>query len=181
MKIKSISMSLGVVMLAVGAIQANAMDKDQYINIANATIKEANGGFISNVNQLIAMQEKLVQLGVEGSKDYIKRHPEHADVLGEVVANAEKMKQMTLNQIEDQWHSGKYMRSKGYDLDQFDHFGELFSLMDAIIHPATSYIALKDYKISRKDELLGRASAELIEVVEHVKHIAPSSTMLSEN
>jgi hypothetical protein len=98
-----------------------------------------------------------------------------------VIDNVENMKRMTLEEIEDQWHSGKHMRSKGFDLDKYDHFGELFSLMDSIIHPVTSYIALKDYKVTRKADLLGRASAELIEVLEHIDHIGDNGTMFSEN
>ena len=171
MKLRKTMLGVGVLVFGLASFQVQALDKEQYLKLANSTIKEANEGFIASINQLIAVQEKLVELGVEGSNDYIKRHPEHAKVLGEVVANAENMKRMSLEEIEDQWHSGKYMRSKGFDLDQYDHFGELFSLMDAIIHPATSYIALSDYKRTRKGDLLSRASAELIEVVEHVNHI----------
>ena len=150
---------------------AQAIDSERYIKLANATIQEANGGFIPNINQLIKTQKTLIEIGIAGSKEYIQSHPEHADILGEVVANAENMMNMSLEEIEDQWHQGKHMRAKGYDLDKFDHFGALFSLMDSIIHPATSYISLKEYKRTRDTQYLGRASAELIEVVEHVSHI----------
>jgi len=149
----------------------NAIDSETYLKLANDTIHEANGGFVPNINRLIDAQLKLVEIGIAGSKEYIRQHPEHADVLGEVVSNAENMVNMSLDEIEDQWHQGKYMRARGFDLDKFDHFGSLFSLMDAIIHPATSYISLKEYKRTRDTKYLARASAELIEVVEHVKHI----------
>ena len=173
---KKMGLLTAAVILSTQAYTANAMDTEGYIKIANQTIQEANGGFISNINKLISMQEKLVEMGVSGSKEYIKKHPELADVLGEVVANAENMKRMTLEEIEDQWHMGKHMAAKGYDLEKFDHFGPLFSLMDSIIHPATSYISLKEYKRTRNTEFLSRASGELIEVVEHVKHITEPST-----
>lgn len=173
---------IGMFAVSATSMQVQALEKEKYLEMAKATIQEANGGFIANIGQLIAIQEKLVQMGVEGSKNYIRRHPEHADILGEVIANADSMKKMTLDEIEDQWHSGKHMRAAGYDLDKLDHFGELFSLMDTIIHPATSYIALKDYKRTRNADLLARASAELIEVVEHVEHIhSGKDTVLSEN
>lgn len=161
---------------------AQAIDAERYIKLANATIQEANGGFIPNINQLIKTQQTLVTIGIEGSKEYIRQHPEHADILGEVVASAEDMMNMSLEEIEDQWHQGKHMRAKGYDLDKFDHFGPLFSLMDSIIHPATSYISLKEYKRTRDTQYLGRASAELIEVVEHVSHINPEkATVLTQH
>lgn len=181
MKLKSMVIGALGLSLSVVATQTSALDKENYLRLANATISEANGGFITNVNQLIAIQEKLVQLGVDGSNDYIKRHPEHADILGEVVKNADNMKNMTLDEIEAKWHSGEHMRAAGFDLDKLGHFGELYSLMDSIIHPATSYIALQEYKRTRKADLLARASAELIEVVEHVNHVGePGTTLLTE-
>ena len=157
--------------LSLQMYSVNAMDVKGYIKIANHTVQEANGGFISNINQLLTMQERLIEMGVDGSKEYIKKHPEHADVLGEVIIHAESMKRMTLDEIEDQWHMGKHMASKGYDMEKFDHFGPLFSLMDSIIHPATAYISLKEYKRTRNTDFLARASGELIEVIEHVKHL----------
>jgi len=177
-----VSLLVGAMALSFQANSVKAMDVDNFIKMANHTIQEANGGFISNINKLIGMQEELVKLGIEGSNEYIKKHPEHADILGEVVANADNMMRMSLEEIEDQWHMGKHMRAKGYDLDKLDHFGPLFSLMDSIIHPATSYLALKEYKRTRNTDFLARASGELIEVVEHVKHIGDADkTQFSQN
>jgi len=161
----------GVLIFAGICGNAQAIDSERYIKLANATIQEANGGFIPNINQLIKTQQTMVEIGVAGSKEYIRANPQHADILNEVIANAENMMNMSLEEIEDKWHMGKHMRSKGFDLDKFDHFSPLFSLMDSIIHPATSYISLKEYKRTRDTQYLGRASAELIEVVEHVSHI----------
>lgn len=162
---------------------ALAMDTVLYTKLANDTINEANSGFVSNINQLISIQKQLVEIGVAGSKQYMKKHPEHQEILGLVVSQADEMMKMSLDEIEAQWHQGAFMRSKGHDLQKMDHFGELFSLMDSIIHPATAYIALKDYKRTRKQDYLGRAAAELIEVVEHVAHIGHegSGTQLSSN
>lgn len=150
---------------------ASAMDAVLFTKLANQTIEEVRGGFVTDINRLIAMQKQMLELGVEGGKRYIQRHPEHRDVLSTVIDNADSMLMMSLEQIEEQWHQGKFMRSQGFDLDKLDHFGELFSLMDAMIHPATSYIALKEYKRTRNANFLSRASAELVEVVEHVEHI----------
>lgn len=161
----------GVLLFAGICGNAQAIDSERYIKLANASIQEANGGFIPNINQLIKIQQTLIEIGIAGSKEYIRSNPQHADILTEVVNSAESMMNMSLEEIEDQWHQGKYMRAKGFDLDKLDHFGPLFSLMDSIIHPATSYISLKEYKRTRDTQYLGRASAELIEVVEHVSHI----------
>lgn len=150
---------------------AYAMDTELYTKLANETIQQANSGFVPNVAALLKTQEQLVKLGIEGSRDYISKNPEHAGLLGEVIENAPNMMKMSLDEIEAEWHSGKFLKEKGYDLDKLDHFSEVFSLMDSIIHPATSYIAFKEYKRTRKAEFLDRAAAELTEVVEHVAHI----------
>jgi len=165
------------------ASSVNAMDTVLYTKLVNDTIEEVTSGDISNINQLIAVQKQLVKLGVSGSKEYIRRHPEHAGLLGVVVKNAKSMMHMSLEEIEDQWHQGKYLKSQGYNMSELDHFGELFSLMDSIIHPSTSYIALKEYKRTRNSDLLNRAAAELIEVVEHVAHIGKGGegTQVSSN
>lgn len=162
---------------------ASAMDTVLFTKLANDTIQEAKEGFVTDINRLMAMQKQMLELAVEASKRYIQRHPEHRDILSTVVNNTEAMLGMSLEQIEEQWHQGKFMRSQGFDLDELDHFGELFSLMDSMIHPATSYIALKEYKRTRNTDFLARASAELIEVVEHVAHIGAQGdgTQVSSN
>lgn len=168
---------------AISTSGVQAMDTVLFTKLANDTIQEANGGFVSNINGLIDMQKQMLELGKKGSKQYMQRHPEHKEILSLVVDNADAMMKMTLDEIEEQWHQGKFMRDKGYDLEKLDHFGELFSLMDSMIHPATSYIALNEYKRTRKQEFLARAAAELIEVVEHVAHIGHegSGTQFSSN
>lgn len=162
---------------------ASAMDTVLFTKLANDTIQETKGGFVSDVNRLIDMQKQLLEIGIAGSKRYIERHPEHREILSAVINNTDAMLKMSLEQIEEQWHQGKFMRSQGFDLDKLDHFGELFSLMDSMIHPATSYIALKEYKRTRNADFLARASAELMEVVEHVAHIGAKGdgTQLSSN
>lgn len=162
---------------------ALALDTERFIELASATVHEANIGFISNVHKLIKIQEDLMRIGVEGAKTYIEDHPEHADMMNEVIRNAEGMKRMSLDEIEDQWHLGKYLKAKGYDLESLDQFGEFYGLMDAIIHPATAYICLKEYKRTRNAKYLMRASAVLSEVLLHIKHLdsAQASNQLSSN
>jgi len=170
MKIIKKSIFIGALALALGT-SAQAMDTVLYTKMVNDTVHEVRGGFVPNVKRYIKMQKQLVQLGVAGSKEYIMQHPEHADILGLVVDNADNMMKMTLDEIEDQWHQGKFLKSHGHDVTQMDHFGELFSLMDSIIHPATAYIALKEYKRTSNTAYLDRTAAELIEVVEHIAQI----------
>lgn len=170
-------------LLFFGGKSVFAMDTVLFTKLANETIQEANTGFVANINRLIDMQEQMIRLGVAGCKEYIAQNPDSSALLQLVVDNANNMMNLTLDEIEDQWHQGNFPKSKGVDPEKFDHFGEMFSLMDSVVHPATSYIALKEYKRTRKADNLARASAELIEVVEHVAHIGDSGhgTQFSSN
>ena len=155
---------------------AMAMDVAQYNALADLTIKQAATGVAGDIDAMIARQERLVRLGIEGSLQYLRSNPKDAAALRLTVQNAKNMMSMTLDEIEELWHQGKYLLSRGIDPEKIDHFGPLMSLMDSIIHPATSYLALKAYKQSGDPDLLARARAELIEVVEHVRHIQPMDT-----
>jgi len=173
--------TLGLTLLGLCSTPTYAIDAKTFINLANNTIHEANGGFIANINQVIKTQDKMIKLGIEGSLAYIKEHPEHKKFLTLVIDNADNMKRMTLDEIEAQWHEGKYLKEHGFDIHKMEHFGELFSLMDSILHPATAHICFTQYKKTKNADLLARASAELIEVVEHVSHIEERKTQLTQN
>lgn len=155
-------------------VNANAIDKKQYLAIAESTIVQLQKKPLSDMSALIKQQEQLMAIGIQGALDYIAKHHDKAAILGEVIANANKMKLMTLTEIEAQWHHGGYMKSRGYDMQRFEHFGSLYGLMDSIIHPATCYIHLKNYQRKNAPESLDRCVGELIEVMEHVRHIGKS-------
>ncbi len=173
--------TLGLTLLGLCSTPTYAIDTKRFIELANGTIHEANRGFITNINQAIKAQNEMIKLGIEGSLAYVKEHPEHKKFLSLVIANADNMKRMTPNEIEAQWHEGRYLKEHGFDIHKMEHFSELFSLMDAILHPATAYIFLTQYKKTKNADLLTRASAELIEVVAHVSHIEERKTQLTQN
>jgi len=180
-KKQMLSHTWGLMLLALCATPLYAIDAQTFIHLANSTIHEANGGFIANIDQVIKTQDEMIKLGIEGSRAYIKEHPEHTKFLTLVIDNADNMKRMTLDEIEAQWHEGQFLKSHGFDIHKMEHFGELFSLMDAILHPATAHICFTQYKKTKNADLLTRASAELIEVVEHVSHINERQTQLTHN
>jgi hypothetical protein len=87
-----------------------------------------------------------------------------------VTSNAKMMKQLSLAQIEEKWHQGGELKKYGYTLKD-DHFGDVGNLIDAIIHPATSYIALNNFKASGDQAHLQQVVAELSEVLVHLDHL----------
>lgn len=162
---------LSMVLAILVSIPANAMDVAGYKKIANATIKQALSGSVTDIDKLIADQEKLVAMGVAGCKEYAKKAPKDAKIMKIVVDNADKMMAMTLDEIEPAWHEGEVLAEHGIDFDAIDHFGAALSHMDTVVHPATSYIALKEYKKTGDEELLEQVKDELSEVLEHIGHV----------
>lgn len=170
MKFYALRASAFVILFSVSTIAA-AMDVAGFTRLAQFTVKQLNTGLVGDIDDLIAKQEQMIQLGIDGATDYAQKNPEHAKLLRTVVANADAMKKMTLEEIEAQWHEGAYLKKRGMDPEKLDHFGAVSNLMDAVIHPATSYICLTLYKKSGDSELLARANAELVEVIEHVAQL----------
>ena len=154
---------------------AYALDIESFNKLAGDTIKQMNMGVVGDIDALIAMQEQLMVIGMEGGIEYLKEGPTNSQPLMLVIENAESMKDLSLDEIEFLWHGGNYLKSKGVDPEKIDHFGPMMSLMDSVIHPATSYLLIKEYKKTGNPDLLVRVKAELFEVLEHVKHIKSGS------
>ncbi|MBT4760542.1 MAG: hypothetical protein HOO06_02490 [Bdellovibrionaceae bacterium] len=156
-----------------------AFDKAAYTKIAKETVKEALSGKVSNIDALIKKQETLVKLGIAGCKKYLKSHSDsrtpaavtEKKALELVIANADKMKKSSLEKIEENWHDGGVFKKNGVKINEIDHMGEVNSLADTVIHAATSYLALVEYKKQPNKDHLDQVKDELSEVLEHIKHI----------
>lgn len=160
---------------------ALALDVQTFSKLAKDTIRQVRMGVVGDIDAMIAVQESLMALGVEGSVKYAREHRENSKPLILAIENAEKMRWMKLDEMEKQWHEGEFLRKRGVDMEKLDHFSPMSNLMDAIIHPATSYLLLKEYKKTGDTSLLVRVRAELHEVLEHVKHLNSESDQAKVN
>lgn len=169
-------------LLCGGQSSSVAIDFAQFEQLADLSIRQTATGVAGDIDALIAMQEQLLEIGKRGAQDYLESDPgEHNKPLLLTFENADKMKTLSLEKIETEWHEGAYLASQGIDKDKIDHFGPVMSLMDAMIHPATAYIALQDYKKTGNPELLSRAKAELAEVLIHLNQLKSEPPVLSQN
>jgi len=150
---------------------AFAADLVEYKRLAEDTIKQVENGHVNNIDQLIAQQEKLVHIGVDACNDYVSKNPTAKPVLGLITSNADAMKQLSLIEIEEKWHEGSELKKNGYEEAQEDHFGPVNNLIDAVIHPATTYIALNDFKKDGNKAHLDQVVAELSEVLVHLQYL----------
>jgi len=148
-------------------------DTKSYDKIAKKTIGRVISGNI-DADKMLADMEKLVKLGVAGCKEHMgeaETPPLEAKIMKYTIENANKMGSLTLGQIETQWHEGGFLKAKGVDTSGFDHFAEVLCHYDAVVHPATAIICLKEYKKTKNGELLEQLKDELAEVREHLKHL----------
>ncbi|MCI0505226.1 MAG: hypothetical protein L0Z73_03875 [Gammaproteobacteria bacterium] len=69
-------------MLIFGHITAvSAADLAEYKPLAEYTIRQAQNGHVKDIDQLIAQQDKLVQIGVAACNDYANKHPKEKNIL----------------------------------------------------------------------------------------------------
>jgi hypothetical protein len=169
-----------VVIVLIAVMYTNALaqthhefDKKTYVRLTKKNIGRILTGKV-NPDTMLADMEQLLDLGIQGCKDHMSE-PEtpksEARMLQYTIDAANKMKSMSLEQIEEQWHEGGYLKSKGIDISKMDHFDEVMCHYDSIVHPATAIICLQEYKKSNNEELLEQMKAELAEVAEHMKHL----------
>ncbi len=173
MKLKTLGLmtTLGVAMCV--AIQAQAMDVDTYLDVAKQTVSKVKKGKVKDIDKLIAQQEELIRLGIEGALKFAEESPENRKMMHLLVLNSERMKSMSLDDIEKAWHGGEYMKSHGIDINEMAHTDAAMNFYDSIVHPATAFIALSEYKSSKDPELLTQVENELTEVMMHVEHLKP--------
>ena len=152
---------------------AHEFDVKTYIKISKKTIGKIITGNV-DADKMQAEMEELVTMGVEGAKEHMGEPETPAaekKLMQLTIDNADKMMNMSLADIESKFHEGGEAKAAGIPFDQFGHFDEVLCHYDAIIHPATAVICLKEYKKSQNEELLDQIKAELEEVIQHLTHL----------
>jgi hypothetical protein len=167
--------TLLVVMLAVPS--AHAFNSARYKELATETARKILSGNV-DVDALIKVQNELIKMGVDGCREHAKMMPKDAKMMQLVVDNADKMKHLTLDEIDDEWHDGEFLRKNGIDFDSMDHMGPSATIMFTVVHPATAYIALTEYKKTGDREYLMKAKDEMSEVLEHIDFIKKHLKMM---
>lgn len=161
-----------VVCSAFTAAPAYAMDVDSYVDVAKqaaSTVKKTK-----SIDKLIAQQEELIRLAVEGALKYAEENSSRRKMMHLLVLNSERMKHLTLDAMEQAWQNGDYLRRNGIEIGNLTHTDTAMIYYQAVIHPATAYIALTEYKKTKDQELLHKAEDELNEVVVQVEQLRGS-------
>ena len=130
-----------------------ALEANEYRQIAEDTIRQMNMGIVGDIEVVIAMQEKLMIIGIEAGVEFV---------------NAENMKTLSLARMDALWVQGQFLKDKGFTSEDLDNLGVMAILMDSVIHPATAYTALEEYKNTGNSELLTRVKTELLEALNRI-------------
>ncbi|MGD8592443.1 MAG: hypothetical protein PVF82_06390 [Gammaproteobacteria bacterium] len=144
---------------------SHAEDWQHFEKMATQTIKSVEKGHPRDIDQLISLQEQLMEIGIKACKNYAIANPQDAKMFQLVVSNAENMKILSLQEIKQQWHAKRFLLSHGIPADKLHQNSTTGSLLDAVVHPATAYIALREYRRTRDAALLEQVNLELTEAV----------------
>ncbi len=172
---KKLSISV-VLLVASGGFISHvvAADFSEFRKLAMSTINEVSSGKINNasIDKLIANQEKLIKIGISAMDEYADLYPKVAEVLKVVKSQASTMQKLSLSEMEEQWHEGGFLESKGVDIDEEASHGHVaYSLMDTVVRPATVIIVLNEYKKKADQKYLDQIKDELNEVLIHLDMI----------
>ncbi len=157
--------TLWVAWVAVFLTHARADDWHHFETLANQTIKAVKNGHPDDIEQLIRLQEHLMDIGIKACKNYAQANPQDAKMFHLVVNSAEDMKFLSLNEMKEQWHAKQFLLSHGIAVDKLLQNSTTGSLLDTVVHPATAYIALREYRRTRDASLLMQVHHELTEAV----------------
>ncbi len=177
MKLYFQGLGAGVIYTTLAITPAWAMDIDTYIDVAKQAASAVKKGKIKDIDKLIAQQEELIRLAVEGALKYAEENPARRKMMHLLVLNSERMKHLTLEAIEQSWHNGDYLRRNGIEIGNLAHTDAAMSYYYAIIHPAAVIIALTEYRKTKDPELLHKAEDELNEVVVQVEQLRESKKL----
>lgn len=171
MKRVVLAMSLLSAIWAGAPLSAQAMDVEQYVEIAGKSLKTVKRGKTKDVDKIIVQQRELIRLGVEGCLEFAEKSPADAKMMHLVVLNSLKMRNLSLDQMEKEWLQGGYLRAHGIDIDKFSARDKQASYYDAVVRPAVAIIALEKYKKSKDPELLGTVQEQLSEALDVVESL----------
>ena len=160
---------LSLVMATAAFAESDHIEK--YEALAKSTVKAILTGSTGNIDKLMADQETIMKIALEECKEHKAHTPKDAKLMDLVIKNASRMKTSSLDKLEEDWHDGGILTANGIDFDALDPMAPATLLMHMVVHPASAYVALKEYKSTKDKDLLEQAKDELSEVLKHMEHI----------
>jgi hypothetical protein len=158
-----------VMVTAAFAEEAGHIEK--YEALVKSTIQAIITGSTGDIDKLMADQEVLMEIALEECEEHKEDTPADAKIMDLVINNASRMKTSSLDQLEEDWHDGGILTANGIDFDGMDPVGPTSFLMHMVVHPASAYVAMKEYKSTKDKDLLESAKDELSELLNHLDNL----------
>lgn len=148
-----------------------AANKARYEAITKEVIQAVVSENTNDIQALTNKLEEATNIGLQLAQDVSAANPDGKPLLDFLSANVNKIKAENLTAIESNWHHGGAFKAAGIKHDEFDHYGSVIGAKDAVIHPLTALIALKEYQKTQNKDLLATAQAELEEILGQLQYI----------
>lgn len=156
----------GAIAATLFATPSFALDTERFESLVDMTIEAIDSEDV-DIDELYRYQDELIGLGISGVHDFAKENAEYAAAMDFVASSADSMKGLNLVEIETEWHEGGALENAGIDLDTIYDDDYASTYMEAVIHPATAYIAVRAYEVTGDDDYLEQVRDELEEIIDH--------------
>lgn len=147
------------------------------VHLYNQLCKKNIGRIISgniDVKKMMANMDVMLEQGVEGAEVHMKAGDTPAleiKMMKMLIDNAERMKSLSVNEIDEQWHEGAVFKAEGIEITKMDPLGEAMRHMELIVYPAEAMACLKQYEKTNDEGLLNDMKQRLMEARDHLKHM----------
>ncbi len=160
----------GAAVAAMIASPAAALDVERFEALVGKTIAAIDSEQV-NIEELYRYQNELIDLGISGVYSFANGNADHAAAMDFVATSAQSMKDLNLVEIETEWHEGGALKAAGIETEALYDDDEATTYMEAVIHPATAYIAVRAYEVTGDTDYLDQVKFELEEIVDHFEDI----------
>ena len=119
---------------------------------------------------ILKKADELMAMGVDIAKDVSAHEAECKQVLEVFIQDSQKMKQLSMEEMEALYHDGGIFEKKGINIDpDDDKYEECFETSHFIVHPATVPILISAYNKDHDKMHLNTIKEELVTLYNHVK------------
>lgn len=147
-----------------------ALDTSKYEAIVEETFELLNANELDRAT-IIDKQRTLVKIAKNWISTFKAQTENERGILGLVSQHALAMEDLKLEDIESLWHDCGLPAQAGFSCEPLGHYSATISLMDAVVHPSTVTILMKDTPTDDQDAIeaaIEQSFAELEEVLDHL-------------
>lgn len=138
-----------------------------YRALAEDGIRKLSDPSFSDFDALRSLTNQVIEVGVKGAREHAAENPGSAKLMTLLTSSVEKMKRMSIPEIEEAWHDGGAIEANGIDYD-FSATGDPdVNHVEAVVHAVTVLLLIDVYERDKDRSSLEQARDEFAEVIEN--------------